>query len=295
MKTLRSTVLLVTLAVLTLGGCALMEQSAPGRSTLRVINLVTPGLPTIEFPILRQIGVTLNGQKIMIGNGTPAYGRVVIYGRRSEPGLFEPGDQITAVRYYSAHNSQIPVVVTFYRDRELTQCIGGTGTMFGFSSGQSGSIPWDIQANQVTILEGLNWPVAIGVNYPLPITRHLNAGIEIPSAVNRGFEMEGMLAVQVTNLMHFTLGVNVEGQGVVMLAPCETYYVVFDNLMLRESRPVSVQLTASQSLPIPTVPGAEGQPVAPAFMLGKNSASCYVPTAGIMACQIIVSPQYIRR
>lgn len=257
---------------LLVAGCATPYPGyGPGDFARNVGSRVVSGLPRVEIPILTQLGITPTGQNVILVNGTPFWCRWIVYG--TEIGQTGPGDRLVGSKHFEPLSPQIPTAVMCYRDPGFQQYIGATGRIFGFYSGQPGGISWALRASELQTPEGAYSPVGLGVNYPQPDTQQSGKIVEMPRE-----SWNATAAVQIVNNTLFTMSQGLEGTRRVTTDAGGLYYVSVREL-LGPGRSMTGQLVFTD----------RGR------LVGTYDFSFGVPSQGVIAHQLIVSPWMIRR
>ncbi|MBI4085738.1 MAG: hypothetical protein HY433_00615 [Candidatus Liptonbacteria bacterium] len=252
------------LAGFLLGGCASAERTG---------GLVISGLPRVTAPILGQVGITPTGQNIVLTNGTPFWCRWFAYG--TELGQTGPGDQLVGSKYFEPLSPQIPVAVMCYRDPGFTQTqyVGAGGRVAHFSRGRASGISWPLRAGELVTPEGVQSAAGLGVNYPQPDTGQVGRIVEMPRE-----SWNATAAVQIVNNTLFTMTQGIEGTSRFSTNAGGLYYASFREL-LGPGRQMTGQLVFTD----------RGR------LVGTYDFSFGVPSTGVIAYQLIVSPWMIRR
>lgn len=262
---------IIAIAGLLLSGCATTPGYGPMDFVRNTTGLVVSGLGRVEFPILQQVGITPTGQNVVLVNGTPFWCQWVAYG--TEIGRTGPGDQLVGSKYFEPLSPQIPIAVMCYRDPQFTQYVGAAGHVFGFSSGQPGGISWSLTAREIQMPEGPNSPIALGINYPQPDTAQVGKIAEMPRE-----SWNATAAVQIVNNNLFTMTQSIEGIQRVATDAGGLYYLAVRELY-GPGRQMTGQLVFTD----------RGR------LVGTYDFSFSVPSQGVIAYQLIVSPWMIRR
>ena len=266
---------LFLVGLLTLPGCAAPHGYGPEQFFRNVGSRVVSGLPKFDFPVARQLGITPNGQNIVIVNGTVFYGRVFVY--EKEVGALAPGDELFAPKYFEPLSPQIPIAVMFYREydggKEFKQYVGVAGRIFQFSVGHSSDLTWSIQGREIQTPEGTYSSATLGINYPPPKTTRTGRKIEIPREA-----WNGTTGVQVVNNTTYVATVGI-GPRRFSLLPGEGRYVVLKTLM-GPGQSVSLRATFTDN---------------DDRAYGTYQESIWASGNGVLARQIFISPHMIRR
>lgn len=109
----------------------------------------------VSSPFAQQMGVNFRGISIVVANGTPLYGRLVVYDK--EIGTLGPGDVIYDERHWEPLQPEIPVLVILYGDPAMRHYIGMAARSLRLSQYES-AVEWTIRQSDVRTLNGERLP-----------------------------------------------------------------------------------------------------------------------------------------
>ena len=230
--------------------------------------------PTVESPLLQQLGVSVRGVNVDILNNTPLVGVMYVYGKKTA--TIEPGDVAHGKIHFEPLNSQVPIVVLFYEDTTLTRYRGAAAQTFTVSAAYPMSVHWTIQAGEIRSPDGSYVQAEI---YPRPRVK-----LERKNAFHRNWWgtrewWNASVGVQILNNTFFRAAILVNGEKRVELEPGELAFLDVRNYGLTSGYTETIQLVFMDS----------------GLLAGCWETTLYVPTEGVFMYQNIISPYDIRR
>lgn len=238
----------------------------------KVGGVLAASAPRVESPLMRQMGIDHHSMVVM--NGTPFYGRVVVYGK--EVAQLDPGDVAYDNRHFEPLNPQIPIAVLFYRDPGRKTYLGAAGQVFSIAGGYPESISWTIREYDIRTPDGQSLYGAGGYvsPYPQPDTKAGTRRVRFPREW-----WDATAGVQIVNNTFFTLHIRLNGNARCAIGPTEVYYLAAREIYGGYGQQMTLQVVVTD----------RGR------LVGTYDSSFSVPPRGIYAYQAIIGPYDIRR
>lgn len=227
--------------------------------------------PHIESPALQHLGVSVDGERMIVTNGTKFYAELFVYDKLV--GILGPGDVAHDNRHFEPLNPQVPFAARIYEEydgKDLRGYIGVAMQSLFVSSGSGGSSSWIIRTSDIRKPDG-GW--VDGDAYPTPDAR--------PASKKKGFPREwwnATASIQIAQNTNFDAVMRVDGVDRATLGPGDLYFFSARELGFR-GRTVTFQLVLTD----------RGRPA------GTWETQIFVPSEGLPAYQFIVGPNDIQR
>lgn len=229
-------------------------------------------LPQVSSPLLEEnLGYhPRNPHRMAVVNGTSFYASVAVYEQTMIK--LNPGDSVYNTRRWELLAPQVPIMVRFYRDPELTDYVGAAGTVFQFNNGYLDSYSWTIRPEEITTPTGRSpskrnpavgvSPESYGVKFPRKWWNS-HAGIQIVN--NTGHDV------------FFRSG----GDNAQTVKPAQLFYGYYQLFGFSD--------LGGQEVHVELIFLNHGR------LVGSAERSFYVPSEGVYAYQWIVSASDIQR
>ena len=260
-------------------------------------KVIQTSLPAVEFPAIRNTtgvniaasgqGVSISGHNFVVTNNTPYWGISIVYGKplgeQVDKDLFEispiaPFGSIWDELHFEPLDPQIPIVITFYRDQQLTDYVGVAGRIFQVVSGYGGSVQWTVNSWDIQSPSS-----RIETSEVIPAAPSLNNARSEKVKFPREWWNATSGAQFVNNIPGTVAQFRVNGRDTGRMLPTgAVYFVAARNIgNAPGTQNITVQVVVSS---------AEGR-----VPFGTVEYSVYVPTRGIVAYQYIINNWNVRR